>query len=205
MRRLSPLLLLVLAACAAPGYRGLWTPKPVELLVTGADGEPAARLLAAVLGEWRGGEHDREIHVRVSLENIGAEPLHLPLERVELHAGDLVAFAPPYVVGGDAPAQVDPGGSAVLDLAFVPPAEGADLRGLHLRWVLLLGERELPGSVTLQRVVQTLAPHWHGGVHGWYPYGSPYWHGAWHDGWVGYGPAPLQALAPHVTTLPAKP
>lgn len=195
MRRLSPLLLL-LAACAAPGYRGLWTPKPAELLVTGADGAPAARLLAAVLGEWRGGEHDREIHVRVRLENIGAEPLRLPLARVELRAGDLAAFAPPYVLGGDVPAQVDPGGAALLDLAFAPPAEGADLRGLHLSWVLLLGERELPGSVTLQRAAPTWVSHWHGGFPGWYPYGPPYGHGAWHDGWVTYVPAPPGAAPP---------
>jgi hypothetical protein len=202
MLRLLLLLPLALAACAAPGYRGLWTPKPVELLVTGADGEPAANLLLAVLGEWRGGEHDREVHVRVSLENVGSEPLRLPLERVELRAGDLAVFGSPLVLGDDAPGPVDPGRSALLDLAFLPPAEGADVRGLHLRWVLLVGEHELPGSATFQRAVPVYGPPTYGSV---YVSGAWGWHGYWHDGWGTYCPPPVQALPPHITSPPAQP
>lgn len=180
--KLLPLLLLSLAACATPGYRGLWTPKPLELVVTGEQGQRTGTLLATVLGQWRGGDRDGEVHVRIGLENTGVETLELPAGRVELRAGDLQPLVFSEVLGGGPGLRLEPGGAGLLDLAFVPPVEGADLRGLHLRWVLLQGAREMPGSASFQRAP---AAAWYGPPYG-YPYAYPY--PAWPYGWrVGGG------------------
>ncbi len=201
MLRLLPLAAaLLLPACASPGYRGLWQPKPLELTVSDANGAPAALFSAAVLGRWRGEPDDGEIHVRLRVDNVGTAPVGVPLEGVKLLSGDLQPFGPARLVGGQM-GEVAPRSIGWIDVGFSPPAEDPDLRGLQLRWVLVLGGHELPGSATFQRVDP---------VHYYYPsvhVGYGFHSGCWDDGWGGawHGGTSVQALPPHATSLPGRP
>src|SRR5690349_23512978 len=204
MRRLL-LLPLLLAACSSPGYRGLWQPKPAEALVTAGDGAPIARLSVAVLGTWKGDPWDGELHVRYRLENSGSHPLRLPLARCEVFSGDLQSFGKPHLVGGE-DREVAPGEAMVLDAGFVPPAADADLRGLQVRWVVLAGGAELPGSLTFN-YVEPWYPNSYGSIgvgvsYGYYPYDHCWDHG-WGSGVV-VG-APVEVMSPHVGSAPGHP
>jgi hypothetical protein len=193
---------LLLPACRATGYYGLWQPKPLELTVREADGAPAALFSAAVLGRWHGEPDDGEIHVRLRVENLGRVPLRVPLERVQLLSGDLQPCGAPRLVGGQ-PGDVAPGGIGSVDVGFMPPAEDPDLRGLQLRWVLELDGHELPGSATFQRA-DPIYPPYYPAVH--FGVGWGYSSGCAWDGWCSTPTsAPVQALPPHVTSLPPKP
>jgi hypothetical protein len=206
MSRLKLLPLLLLAACVVPGYRGLWQPKPADLIVTGDAGAQVAHLSVAVLGKWRGGDEDGELHVRFRVENIGTAPLRLPLARCELFSGDLQAFGAPRLVAGS-DAEVPPGGTGTLDAGFPPINEDADLRGLQVRWLLSVGGRELPGSLTFSWTPPAYAPYY-GSVSVGYGYGYPYGYG-WGSPWCWGGPVfipvqPPQAMPPHATPGPIK-
>ena len=197
------LLALLLPACYSPGYRGLWQPKPAEAFVTAADGAPVARLSVAVLGTWKGDPWDGELHVRYRVENGGAAPLRLPLARCEVFSGDLQAFGPPHLVGGQ-DREVPPGGTMTLDAGFVPPAHDPDLRGLQVRWVLLAGGVEYPASLTFS-YVETYYPGYYGSAgvaYGYYPYDHCWDHGG--SGVIIVAP-PTEVVAPHVSSAPPKP
>jgi len=189
---------LLLPACRSAGYYGLWQPKPLELTVREADGTPAALFSAAVLGRWYGEPDDGEVHVRVRLENLGSVPLQLPLERVELLSGDLQPFSAARLVSGQL-GDLEPGAIRSVDVGFSPPAEDPDLRGLQLRWVLLVGGHELPGSATFQRVDPMYYNYYypvHVGV-GW-----GYWSDCHWDGWCSTWPdGSVQAMPPHTTSV----
>lgn len=202
--RLLPLILL-LGGCIVPGYRGLWQPKPAEVLATGDGGVVLARLSVAVLGKWRGDPYDGEVHVRFRVENVGSEPLRVPLARCELFSGDLLSFGAPRLVAGDE-AELPPGASETFDAGFAPPAEDADLRGLQARWVLVTAGHELPGSLTFSYVVQDYySPYYYGSVSYGYGWG---WGGSGCWGWNGCVIVPIQpvqALPPHTMSVPPKP
>lgn len=201
MLRTLLLPVLLLAACYSPGYRGLWQPKPAEVLVTAGDGAPIARLSVAVLGTWKGDPWDGEMHVRYRIENTGSHPLRLPLSRCEVFSGDLQAFGKPHLVGGE-DREVAPGGAMVLDAGFAAPAADADLRGLQVRWVVLAAGTEAPGSLTFS-YVQPYDSYYYGsfGVgYGWYPYDNCWNHG----GGVVFG-TPVEVMSPHVGSAPGLP
>jgi hypothetical protein len=204
MRHASLLLLLLLAACSSPGYRGLWQPKPAEASVSGADGAPIARLDVAVLGLWSGDPWDGQMHVRFRIEDTGTYPLRLPLARCEAFSGDLQPFSAPQLVSGE-DQELQPGGVMVLDVGFAQPVVAADLRGLQVRWTVLAEGHEFPGSISFSRADSTY-PYYYGGYgasYGWDPwYGG--WHDCWHDPWGGtvvIVPS-SQVLAPHTSSLP---
>ena len=203
--RCRVVVLLALAAlsgaCAAPGYRGVWQPKPAEVVLTGESGAPAARLSMAVLGQWRGEPSDGELHVRFRVETVGSSPVSVPLERIELLTGDLQPCSPPRLLAGE-DREVPPGDTISFDVAFSPPAEGPDLSGLQLRWVAMLDGKELPGSMSFQYAEPLYSPYGYPTIY----LGASY--GYWSD-WCWSGGscspvAPVQALPPHTTSLPGR-
>ena len=192
---------MLLVACSTPGYRGLWQPKPAELLVTDANGAPIARLAVAVLGKWRGEPYDGEVHVRLRVENTSTVPLRLPVARCELFSGDLVSFGEPRLVGGSEE-DVPPAGTGLLDVGFGPAPEGCDLRGLQARWVLMIADRESPGAQTFAYASPEYVPYYGSLELGWY-WGWPSHSSTWSGGGSVKVPSP-KVLPPHVTSLPPK-
>jgi hypothetical protein len=139
------LLLVLLSACAVPGYKGKWLPSTADLAIAGDDGTPAAELAVSLPGQWFGDEHDGEVRVLFRLQNVGHASLSLPAERCALRLGDGTPCGPPRRVG-DENLIVAPGAAALFELGFLPPSKDADLQHMVVHWVLVIDGHDVPGS-----------------------------------------------------------
>lgn len=176
MKHLLPLLALLLftQGCASTWHPHNFLPAPLEVPV-GIEGEAAAQasVLLTVQGIRRADRKagtPTQVEVLLLLENLGETAAWLDLEQLSLVTSDLVAFGSPRV---DPPQAelLSRGEQALFAVSFPLPAgkqlDDLDLRGIHLKWVVVFGDREVTTGVTFDRRQRA----W---VYG--AYGSPFYY-----------------------------
>lgn len=171
--RLLLLSLLLLAGCTStPRY--VFMPRPLTVDIP-APGNSAiiARAVVAVVGLRDGGKSEPDDMVlRLSLENLSADPVGLDPTTWKLMSADLRAFGPPVVEPGD-DAAVLPGRERTVELYFpVPPGaelSAWDLSGLNLRFGVRYRTATVVSSATFERWVRSdYDPYGYA-----YPYATP--------------------------------
>jgi len=166
-----PILLLVvgLSACTSTFVTLDFAPSPAQTLVDDGGGLTQARVLASVLSAERPGDDEErpfELHLRVRVESLGAEPVVLDEPSVLLVDAALSRFPAPRLELGEGDAStgalsVAPHSARSFDLYF--PMEGRSPRSidaLNLRLQLRVGERDVLVGANFEkrRSLQVLRP-----------------------------------------------
>ena len=153
--------LLVLVGCSPYDQSYSYSPRParVEIRSTSSSDtakNPVARVYASIIG-IRSGDPSQgiptSVHLRLRVENSGAQTLVLDPHTLELIGGDLLTFPPP-VLRPPLPIELAPTGSATLDTYFpLPPQyENSELGSLRARWFVQLNGQRVEQLVDFRRI-----------------------------------------------------
>lgn len=167
-----------LGGCRSAWYGANFMPAPLEVQVL-AEGEPLAqaRALVRVRGIRRARPSEGfgpEVELLLRLDNLGAAPLELCADGLDLVTADLISLGAPRVE--PAPGEsIAPDEDRVYTLNFPMPedrdVEDLDWGGLNFKWKVRFGEREAVTGVTFDR--DQSPAYWGGG------YYDPFYPGPW--------------------------
>lgn len=149
----------ILAACSIYDYRYEYPPGPVDVIVAwpGAEESEPVHTLVSMRGVRKADPETMlpaSVEVVLRVENTSPHPVELEPGSIALFSADLARFPDPIVRPGH-DAEVDPGGSSVVQ-AYFPFPEGKvpgdfDLDGLNVRWTVLVEGHAVTSSASFAR------------------------------------------------------